>query len=139
MQLPDYGGITVTVTETHCAANRFRPMNLASSNRTAPPVQRRIERDGDGNGSRSNIDAGAEDCFAMLAMTSVASPSGFAQGGGMLGMDFIRANRDAVEQAIRDKGVALDLDALLALDAEVRSAKGEIEALRAPLGRAFAS
>ena len=57
----------------------------------------------------------------------------------MLGMDFIRANRETVERAIRDKGVDLDLDALLALDAEVRSAKGEIEALRAPLGRAFAS
>ena len=57
----------------------------------------------------------------------------------MLGMDFIRANRAAVEQAIRNKRVDLDLDALLTLDAEVRSAKGEIEALRAPLGRAFAS
>ena len=49
----------------------------------------------------------------------------------MLGMDFIRANRETVERAIRDKGVGLDLDALLSLDAEVRSAKGEIEALRA--------
>ena len=57
----------------------------------------------------------------------------------MLGMDFIRANRETVERAIRDKGVDLDLDALLGLDAEVRSAKDEIEALRAPLGRAFAS
>ena len=57
----------------------------------------------------------------------------------MLGMDFIRANRAAVEQAIRNKRVDLDLDALLGLDADVRSAKGEIEALRAPLGRAFAS
>ena len=28
----------------------------------------------------------------------------------MLAMDFIRANRDTVERAIRDKGVALDLD-----------------------------
>ena len=49
----------------------------------------------------------------------------------MLGMDFIRANREVVERAIRDKGVALDLDALIALDAAVRSAKGEIEVLRA--------
>ena len=49
----------------------------------------------------------------------------------MLGMDFIKANRDAVERAIRDKGVQLDLGELLALDAEVRAAKGEIEALRA--------
>ena len=54
-------------------------------------------------------------------------------------MDFIRANRETVERAIRDKGVALNLDALLGLDADVRSVKGEIEALRAPLGRAFAS
>ena len=49
----------------------------------------------------------------------------------MLAMDFIRENREAVEQAIRDKAVDLDLDALLALDVEVRGLKGEIEALRA--------
>ena len=49
----------------------------------------------------------------------------------MLGMDFVKANRAAVERAIRDKGVELDLDALLALDREVRALKGEIEALRA--------
>ena len=48
----------------------------------------------------------------------------------MLNMDFIKANRDTVAGAIRDKGVALDLDALLGLDAEVRSAKTEIETLR---------
>ena len=49
----------------------------------------------------------------------------------MLSMDFIKAERDAVERAIRDKGVKLDLDALLALDSEVRAAKTEIETLRA--------
>ena len=49
----------------------------------------------------------------------------------MLAMEFIRTNRDTVERAIRDKGVGLDLDVLLSLDAEVRGAKGEIEALRA--------
>ena len=49
----------------------------------------------------------------------------------MLGMDFIKANREAVEGAIRDKGVELDLDALLALEAEVRGLKTQIEALRA--------
>ena len=38
-------------------------------------------------------------------------------------MDFIKANRETVERAIRDKGVDLDLDALLALDAEVRGAQ----------------
>jgi len=49
----------------------------------------------------------------------------------MLGMDFIKANRDAVEKAIDAKNVELDLDRLLALDAEVRSLKSEIDALRA--------
>ena len=49
----------------------------------------------------------------------------------MLGLDFIRANRAAVEKAIADKAVTLDLDRLLTLDAEVRSLKTEIEALRA--------
>jgi seryl-tRNA synthetase len=46
-------------------------------------------------------------------------------------MDFIKGNREAVERAIRDKGVDLDLDDLLKLDAEVRALKTEIEALRA--------
>src|SRR6478672_3795277 len=49
----------------------------------------------------------------------------------MLGMDFVKANRETVERAIRDKGVTLDLDALLALDVEVRAAKTEIDGLRA--------
>ena len=49
----------------------------------------------------------------------------------MLAMDFIKAKRETVERAIRDKGVDLDLDALLALDADVRALKTEIEALRA--------
>jgi len=49
----------------------------------------------------------------------------------MLALDFIKANRDTVEKAIRDKGVDLDLDALLALDAEVRGAKTQIDQLRA--------
>ena len=49
----------------------------------------------------------------------------------MLAMDFIKANRETVEKAIRDKGVGLDLDALLALEADVRALKTEIEALRA--------
>ncbi len=46
-------------------------------------------------------------------------------------MDFIKANRETVERAIRDKGVDLDLDALLALEAEARSLKTEIDNLRA--------
>ena len=49
----------------------------------------------------------------------------------MLSMDIIKSDRAAVERAIRDKGVGVDLDALLALEAEVRGAKTEIEGLRA--------
>ncbi|MFL6760163.1 serine--tRNA ligase [Sphingomonas sp.] len=49
----------------------------------------------------------------------------------MLALDFVKANRETVERAIRDKGVSLDLDHLLALDAEVRALKTEIERLRA--------
>ncbi|MFL6764709.1 MAG: serine--tRNA ligase [Sphingomicrobium sp.] len=49
----------------------------------------------------------------------------------MLALDFVKANRETVERAIRDKGVNLDLGALLALDTEVRAAKTEIERLRA--------
>jgi len=49
----------------------------------------------------------------------------------MLGLDFVKANRDAVERAIRDKNVDLDLEGLLALDADVRALKTEIDRLRA--------
>lgn len=49
----------------------------------------------------------------------------------MLALDFVKANRETVERAIRDKGVELDLGALLALDGEVRAAKTEIDRLRA--------
>jgi seryl-tRNA synthetase len=49
----------------------------------------------------------------------------------MLALDFVKANRETVERAIRDKGVNLNLEALLALDAEVRALKTEIDALRA--------
>ena len=49
----------------------------------------------------------------------------------MLALDFVKANRETVERAIRDKGVDLDLDALLALDSEVRGLKTEIDELRA--------
>ncbi|GAA4710995.1 serine--tRNA ligase [Sphingomonas lutea] len=49
----------------------------------------------------------------------------------MLAMDFIKSDRETVERAIRDKGVELDLDALLGLDGEVRALKTEIDALRA--------
>src|SRR3954466_16398368 len=49
----------------------------------------------------------------------------------MLSLDFIKANRETVERAMRDKGVELDLETLLTLDAEVRGSKTEIEKLRA--------
>ncbi len=49
----------------------------------------------------------------------------------MLSLDFIKANRETVERAIRDKGVMLDLGEILELDAQVRALKTEIEALRA--------
>ena len=49
----------------------------------------------------------------------------------MLSMEFIKSNRAELSQAIRDKGVGVDLDVLLALEAEVRGAKTEIEGLRA--------
>jgi len=49
----------------------------------------------------------------------------------MLGLDFIRDNLDAVEKAVRNKGVNLDLDALMAVSAEVRGLRTEIDGLRA--------
>src|SRR6476469_897632 len=49
----------------------------------------------------------------------------------MLALDFVKANRETVERAIRDKGVVLDLSELLNLDAEVRGLKTEIDGLRA--------
>lgn len=49
----------------------------------------------------------------------------------MLGLDFIRANRDAVERAAQAKAVDLDLDTLLSLDSDTRSLKTEIDELRA--------
>ena len=49
----------------------------------------------------------------------------------MLSMDTIKNDRAAVERAIRDKGIDLDLDTLLGLDGEVRALKTEIDGLRA--------
>ncbi|MEO6360926.1 MAG: serine--tRNA ligase [Sphingomicrobium sp.] len=49
----------------------------------------------------------------------------------MLSMDFIKANRETVERAIRDKNVQLDVGDLLTLDAEARGLKTEIDGLRA--------
>ena len=49
----------------------------------------------------------------------------------MLGIDFIKANREAVERAIEVKNVSLDLERILALDTDVRALKTEIDQLRA--------
>ena len=49
----------------------------------------------------------------------------------MLSMEYIKLNRAEVERTIRDKGVQVDLNALLSLDADVRGAKTAIEGLRA--------
>ncbi len=49
----------------------------------------------------------------------------------MLGIDFIKANRQAVEHAIEVKGVDLDIGDILDLDSRVRALKTEIESLRA--------
>lgn len=49
----------------------------------------------------------------------------------MLSLAFIRDNPDTVRQAAADKNVSLDLDALLALDAQVREAKAKVDTLRA--------
>jgi seryl-tRNA synthetase len=48
----------------------------------------------------------------------------------MLSLPFIRENQDQVRRAIGDKGVSLDLDALLALDGEVRERKTRVDELR---------
>jgi len=49
----------------------------------------------------------------------------------MLSLQFIRDNPDAVREAAAQKNVALDLDALLALDQEVRGLKTRVDSLRA--------
>ena len=49
----------------------------------------------------------------------------------MLALDFVKANRETVERAIRNKNVSLDVEDLLSLDAEVRALKTEIDSLRA--------
>lgn len=49
----------------------------------------------------------------------------------MLALDFVKANRETVERAIRDKNVSLDLGELIALDSQIRGLKTEIDRLRA--------
>ncbi|MCM8558253.1 serine--tRNA ligase [Sphingomicrobium sediminis] len=53
----------------------------------------------------------------------------------MLSIDFIRENPDAVRKAIADKNVELDLDRLIALADEIKSARQEIDALRTERNR----
>ena len=48
----------------------------------------------------------------------------------MLSLQYIRENQADVEKAIADKNVTLDLDALLALDSEVRGMKSRVDELR---------
>jgi seryl-tRNA synthetase len=48
----------------------------------------------------------------------------------VLSLQYIRENRELVEEAIAEKNVKLDLGDLLALDGEVRSMKTEIDELR---------
>jgi len=48
----------------------------------------------------------------------------------VLSLGFIRDNPELVERAITDKGAAVDLDALLALDREVREMKTRVDELR---------
>jgi seryl-tRNA synthetase len=48
----------------------------------------------------------------------------------MLNLNFIRESSATVRQAIADKGVALDLDSLLALDGAVRELKSRADGLR---------
>ena len=49
----------------------------------------------------------------------------------MLAIDFIKANREAVERAIELKNLSLDVGEVLALDEQVRALKTEIDGLRA--------
>jgi seryl-tRNA synthetase len=49
----------------------------------------------------------------------------------MLDLDFIRRHADRVRLAIAQKGVELDLDEVLCLDANLRSARSRLDALRA--------
>ena len=49
----------------------------------------------------------------------------------MLSMETIKRHPDEVKRAIRDKGVKVDLEALLALEEQVRSGKTQVDELRA--------
>ena len=53
----------------------------------------------------------------------------------MLALEFIRQNIDQVRRAIEHKGVTVDLDSILALDAKLRSARARLDALRSDRNR----
>ena len=53
----------------------------------------------------------------------------------MLALEFIRQNIDQVRRAIEHKGVTVDLDSILALDAKLRSARTRLDALRSDRNR----
>lgn len=57
----------------------------------------------------------------------------------MLALDFIRTHPDLVRQAIRHKGIALDLDEILRLDARYRALQGRLDAHRAERKRLSAA
>jgi seryl-tRNA synthetase len=59
-----------------------------------------------------------------------ASSRLYSRGQTLLSLNFIRDHRETVEKAIADKNVKLDLGTLLALDAEVRGMKSEVDELR---------
>lgn len=53
----------------------------------------------------------------------------------MLAIEFIRSQPDLVLRAIRQKGVGIDLDEILALDADLRRVRQQIDEARATRGR----
>src|SRR6185503_17364651 len=95
---------------------------------TGDVIERRCGELGDG---RDIVEQGDQSGRHGSGVRQLASKSQFAQVPHMLSLDFIKANRETVERAIRDKGVMLDLGEILELDAQVRALKTEIEALRA--------
>jgi len=54
----------------------------------------------------------------------------------MLDLRFIRENTDVVRQALKNRNLSIDLDALLSLDSRRRQILGEVEALRAEKNKA---
>jgi seryl-tRNA synthetase len=53
----------------------------------------------------------------------------------MLALEFIRQNTEDVRRAIEQKGVSIDLDSILALDTQLRSARARLDTLRSERNR----